>query len=201
MATPTALSSPWIDDMINVNLPRQPDHEALLAFWASASLLIGLVLGAVALLAGVTSAAGSLLLGMAAAGLAFLARRSRERTLDLAYKRWNKAARAYADWARKTITAIWYWTVFTAVGLTDGGGLKQVDSPWRSRGTLPDRAYGDPGGSTTGRDAVGGVRDFTGWAVRSGRAWALFLLPMLAILRALDTRGSKSSAPDIYTLY
>lgn len=187
--------------MINVSLPQRPDREALLAFWASASLLIGLLLGAVALLAGVTSAASSLLLGTGAAGLAFLAGRSKERTLDRAYKRWSKATRAYADWARKTVTGIWYWTVFTSVGRTDGGGLKLVDSPWQSRGTLPDGAYGDPGGSTTGRDAVGGIRDFTGWAVRSGRAWTLFLLPMLAVLRALDTRGPKSSAPDIYTLY
>jgi hypothetical protein len=187
--------------MINVNLPRKPDREALLAFWASASLLAGLLVGAVAFLAGVTSAPGSLLLATGAAGVAFLARRSKERALDLTYKRWNKATGAYADWARRTITAIWYWTVFTAVGRTAGGGLRLVDSPWRSRGTLPDRAYGDPGGSTTGRDAVGGIRDFSGWAVRSGRAWTLFLLPMLAILRALDTRGSKSSAPDIYTLY
>jgi len=187
--------------MINVDLPQRPDREALLAFWASASLLIGLLLGAAAILAGVTSAAGSLLLGTGAAGLAFLAGRSRDRTLDQAYKRWSKATRAYADWARKTVTGIWYWTVFTAVGQTGGGGLELVNSPWRSRGTLPDRAYGDPGGSTTGRDAVGGIRDFTGWAVRSGRAWTLVLLPMLAILRALDTRASKSSAPDIYTLY
>lgn len=187
--------------MINVNLPQRPDREALLAFWASASLLIGLTVGVVAFLTGVTSATGSLLLATGAAGLAFLARRSKERTLDLAYKRWNKATRGYAGWARKTVTAIWYWTVITAVGRTGGESLKRAASPWRSRGTLPDRAYGDPGGSTTGRDAVGGLRDFTGWAARSGRAWALFLLPMLAVLRALDTRGSKSSAPDIYTLY
>jgi len=187
--------------MINVNLPQQPDREALLAFWASASLLVGLLLGTAAFLAGVASPAGSLLLGSGAAGLAVLAGRSRERMLDRAYKRWSKLTRAYADWARRTVTGIWYWTVFTAVGRTAGRGLKQADSAWRSRGTVPDQAYGDPGGSITGRDGVGGLRDFTGWAVRSGRAWTLFLLPMLTVLRAVDTRESRSSAPDIYTLY
>lgn len=187
--------------MIKVNLPQRPDREAVLAFWASLALLFGVALTVVALLTGFFSPAGAVLGGAAGAGLVFLIGRSKERRLDLAYKRWSKATRAYADWARKTVTGIWYSTVFAAVGRTHGAGLKLVDSPWRPRGTLPDRAYGDPGGSTTGRDAVGGIRDFAGWAVRSGRAWTLFLIPMLVVLRALDTRGSKSSAPDIYTLY
>ena len=187
--------------MINVNLPQRADREALLAFWATVSLLVGVLLGGVLALAGVTSAAGALLSGAGAATVAFLARRSRERWLEHAYKRWSKATRTYADWARKTVTAIWYRTVFTFVGGTAGQGLKRVDSAWRARGTVPDRAYGDPGGSTTGRDGVGGVSDFTVWAVRSGRAWTLFLLPMLAVLRALDSRGSRSTAPDMYTLY
>jgi hypothetical protein len=187
--------------MINVNLPQRPDREALLAFLASLALLFGVALAVGALLSGLVSPAGALLGGAAAAALGFLVGRSRERRLELAYRRWSKATRAYADWARKAVTGVWYWTVFTAVGRTVGGGLKRVDSPWRSRGTLPDRAYGDPGGSTTGRDAVGGIRDFTGWAARSGRSWALVLLPMLAVLRGLDTEGSKSSAHDMYTLY
>lgn len=187
--------------MSYMDLPRKPDRETLLAFLASVSLLMGVVLGLALFFSGLGPVAVSVLGAATAAGLTFLAGRQRERALDRIYKRWRKAARSYADWARKAVTVIWYWTVFAAVGATVGSGLRRVASPWRSRDTQPDESYGDPGGYTKGRSARGGARDFVGWAVRSGRAWTLFLLPMLVILRALDTEGSKSSAADIYTLY
>ncbi len=187
--------------MTYVNLPRERDREALLAFLASVSLLVGLIVGLALFLTGLASVAGSLAAGAGAAGLGFLACRARERSLELSYKRWNKAAGLYADWARKAVTGIWYWTVFTAVGATVGGGLRRVASPWRSRVTQPDQSYGDPGGFISGRVARGGLRDFVAWALRSGRAWTLLLLPMLVTLRALGTNGSTSSAPDMYTLY
>lgn len=186
--------------MTYLDLPRQPDRETLQAFLASASLLLGVIVGLALFLTGL-GAPVSLLAAATAAGLAFLAGRRRERSLDRIYKRWRKASRAYAEWARKAISRIWYWTVFTTVGATVGSGLRKVASPWRSRATQPDGSYGDPGGYAAGRTARGGIRDFVGWAVRSGRSWTLVLLPMLVILRALDTEGSKSSAPDIYTLY
>jgi hypothetical protein len=187
--------------MINVNLPQRPDREALLAFWASASLLVGAALAVVALVAGSVSPAGALLGGAVGAGLVFLIGRSNERRLEAVYRRWSKATRAYADWARKTVAGIWYWTVFTAVGPVAGGKLSLDESPWGARGTLPDGGYGDPGDGATGRQAMGGLRDFAGWAVRSGRGWTLALLPLLGLLRALDAHDAKASAADIYTLY
>jgi hypothetical protein len=187
--------------MMNAKLPQSPEREHLLAFWASVSLLTGLSVGVVLFLSGLLSLSASAVSVAGAAALLFLAGRLRERGLDRAYRRWNRLAGGYAERSRRVVTGIWYWTVFTAVGRTGGAGLSLEDSAWRSRGTLLDRAYGDPGGSATGRDAVGGIRDFARWAVRSGRTWTLFLLPMLVVLRALETRGSKSSAPDIYTLY
>jgi hypothetical protein len=187
--------------MSHIALPNNPDRETLLGFWISLILVAGAMLLAVALAAGapvllvlpVTGAAAAALLAL---GLA------RERLIARLYKRWNGAAIAYAQRASALLLVIWYRTVVAVVARAGGKGRLDVHgSAWLPRGTLEARAYGDPGGASTDRDAEGGLLDFARWAVRSGRPWAIVLLPLLALTRGLETRRRKTVAADIYTLY
>ena len=187
--------------MLHATLPRSIDREALIGFWVSASLLPA---GAFGLLLFAVGLAGPLVSCVLAAGIAagfLVVGHFRERSVEAAYLRWNRWARGYARRAAPAIMAIWYWTVVSLVARVGEGRLDLRGSGWSERETLSALAYADPGGAATNRDASGGTRDFVSWALRSGRAWTLVLLPLFWLLQGLDTRKGGASETNIYTLY
>ena len=187
--------------MFNATLPRPADREALIGFWAAISLLAGGGLGLMLLVSGIVGPLVSLLLGGAAVVALLTVGHLRERSVERLYLRWNRWARGYSRRAAPIILAIWYWTVFSLVGRIGEGRMDLRGTPWSDRDTLSALAYADPGGAPTDRDASGGVRDFVGWALRSGHAWSLVLLPLFALLQGLDTQKSATGDSNIYTLY
>jgi hypothetical protein len=185
---------------MNIILPSLPDREALLGFRVSLALLGGAGAGVVAFLSPLGTP-GRFAVAGGAALLLFLITRQKERATVSLYLLWDRATKAYAERARGAITMIWYWSVFAAVARTGQGSLRVNESDWRARGTLSPEAYTDPGGAPTDREGTGGARDLARWAVRTGRPWTLVLVPLLALLRALETRGRTKPVADIYTLY
>jgi hypothetical protein len=182
-------------------LPNPPDLEDLLAFWASIAILLGLAAGTGAWFVGVASGPGAIVLGTVAILALIRLALTSERRMNRSYERWDLAARRYARRARTVASAIWYWTVITAVARTGGSGLSRRGSSWLTRGSIANAAYGDPSGGTVDRVAHGSLREFARWAVRSGRTWAVVLLPLLGLLKAFEIQGRSADAPNIYTLY
>jgi hypothetical protein len=186
---------------MNVLLPPLPDREALLGFRVALSVGAGLAGTVLVTLLAFGGAFGAAAGAVLAACVFLLLSGSRERMAAKLYERWNRFAAAYARRALKAVTAIWYWTVFLAVARTGEDSLDLAASAWCARTTLPPEGYADPGGAPSGREAQGGLRDLARWAGRSGRPWALVLLPFFALLRALRTKGRAKVSADIYTLY
>jgi hypothetical protein len=182
-------------------LPNPPDLEDLLAFWASIAILLGVAAGSGAWLLNLASGPGAVVLATLVTVTFVRLGQTSERRLNRSYVRWNRAAQRYARGARTVIGAIWYWTVITAVGRIGGSGLDRHGSSWLTRGSVANAAYGDPSGGTVDRVAHGSLGEFARWGVRSGRSWALVLVPLLWILKAFEVRGRSSDAPNIYTLY
>ena len=67
--------------------------------------------------------------------------------------------------------------------------------------TLAPGAYTSLGGAPAAGPPAGTLRDYCTWAARSRHFWLLFLLPLFWLLVALDPKGSRAAASDIYTLY
>jgi hypothetical protein len=186
---------------MNPTLPYRPDREALLGFTLSVALVAGAMLTGAGLLSGVLGTGPSLILGALAAVAIALFGHLRERFVDLGYRAWNRLAKAYAGFALRAVTAIWYWTVLTVVSRTGARTLRLEGTPWLPRGTQEPSEYQGQGGASLSREARPRVGEFSRWAVASGRSWALVLLPLLFVLRALEARDPKAPPADMYTLY
>ncbi len=181
-------------------LPVNPDRAALAAFWIACSLGIGTAASVVAALAGrgaalVPGAWPALGLGAVVAIGFALPGVLRPRIAERPYRAWARLALLYARGARLAITWISYHAIFLPAR-SDGRelGLQRPgagDSIW-----VPTTPCG-----TGTEEGIGG---FAGWSLRSGRFWALSLVPYLVLVSLLDTRrhgDSGSPSREIYTLY
>lgn len=185
---------------MNPTLPHRPDREALLGFTLALALMAGAALTGAGILSGILGTGLSFTLGaVTAAAIAGLGHQ-RERIADLGYRAWNRLAMAYAAFARRVVTAIWFWTVLTVVSRTGARRLRLEGSPWIPRGTQAASEYEGQGGAPS-QTARLGMREYSRWAVASGRSWALVLVPLLFVLRALEARDPKAPPADMYTLY
>jgi hypothetical protein len=182
-------------------LPYRPDREALLGFTLAMALVAGAAVTLLALLSGLLGAGASFGLAALAAGTIALAGHRWERLADYAYRVWNRVAKGYAEFARRAVTAIWYWTVLTAVSKSGARKLELGGSPWLARGTQAASTYVGQGGDELSGDARPGLGEYSRWARSTGRTWALVLLPLLFVLRALESRDPKAPPSDMYTLY
>ena len=73
---------------------------------------------------------------------------------------------------------------------------------WERRSSLPDEAYGLPYvGRGEASAGTGWIRGYISWAIRSGNAWSISLLPFLWLLRLLSDREEKALEANIYTLF
>jgi hypothetical protein len=187
---------------VKLTLPRSRNRRARLAFRIAACAAVGTAAGLATWTGGVPAAAALLVAGGSSAGTLIATRASSD--FERGYIFWNRAAGFYGRHATWMIAAIWYWTVLWVVAATgERGRLGAGPSPWHPRNTPPTGARGEPGGGgREGRDTMGSPGDFARWTIRTGRSWALVLVPLLWILRALDTReNSTEPPPNVYTLY
>jgi hypothetical protein len=186
--------------MSGVMLPNPADREAVVGFWLSVVLLMAGALLAVLAVVGWWSTLTALaVLAIAAVGLIVGLRR--ERSVHRFYLLWNRAARLYAERARAVVLGLWYYIVFAPLGRAGGSALRKQGSDWLRRETLSAEAYPNLGGPHTDGAPAGTLRDYIGWAARSGRLWLVFLIPLFWLLVLVDPKGARAAATDIYTLY
>jgi hypothetical protein len=184
-----------------VILPPNPDPAQRFGFVVATSALASLGAGA----AGWLVAGGAGLFGAAAGVLvAVLGLCVSPREIVRAYELWNRAAGRYARVARSWIARLCFNFVFLVLGRT-GAALPLArpapqESLWVPRGTLDARAYTSeflhPASARRWWIAA-----FAVWAVRTGRPWALALLPFLIVLRFLDPQEDLHLPSGLYTLY
>lgn len=189
--------------MLRITLRWRPDREWLLAFWLALSLVVGLIVGAVAwFLAGGLVAAVTGMGTMAALGAPGV---MKPRIAAVPYSYWNRLARKYAVIAQTLVMRTCYWTALL-FARGDGSALMiesghAPDSLWTERGTLEPAAYGSLAADCSGSPRRGWVGETVSWALRSKQPWVVLLLPYLVIVRVLDVRKEKKAPAGIYTLY
>lgn len=188
---------------MKLTLPRPADHESLLGFLVCVSLGSGTALAILTWVTGGLNIIGALVIGTALGVGVLLGGVARERIVSRLYHFWNRAARAYGRKASRVVTAVWYWTLFTALAVAgERGSLQLGHSPWLKRGTLPASAYAHSAGGPTSGNGQGPYQDFARWAIRSKRYWALVLIPFFWLLRSFETgKASGTGSSTIYTLY
>jgi hypothetical protein len=188
--------------MISVTLPSEDRRATLRGFW----IVISLIFGAGLWLAGwLFEVPFSLTLGLiagTACGLLVFVKPEFVRRL---YKAWNRRIiRPYANAASRTVMNICFFIIFVAVGKTGSRfrpGGRGVTS-WERRSSLPAEAYGLPYVARgEGSAETGWIRGYISWAIRSGNAWSISLLPFLWFLRLLSNRAEKALEANIYTLF
>lgn len=168
------------------------------AFWLALSLWAGVAVGAlvpVSLWGRGTAALLTALL-LQAAGAAWPG------GVTLAYRAWNRVAREYARVVRAALVAACYGVV-VVVGAAGSTLRLRRPAPgvslWYPKASLPLAAYGSqhegPG------PHAGRWRSLLAWALSTGHAWVIPLLPFLVLLGTLDRQEAGPPPAGIYTLF
>jgi hypothetical protein len=188
--------------MISLTLPSDDRRSVLRSFW----IVISLILGTGLWLAGrwlqmpFPLAIG--FMGATACGLLVFVNQEFVRRL---YHAWNgRIIRPFASVASRAVMGICFFIIFVATGRT-GSRCRlngHASTTWEPRSSLPDEAYALPYVSGEGLPrGTGWIRCYFLWAIQSGNAWSITLLPFLWFLRLLSYEEKKPFAANIYTLF
>lgn len=127
--------------------------------------------------------------------------------ISLPYRAWNKLAMYFAWAGRLYLTGIYFFVMFVVVGQVRssfklGGAAALGASGWVPRKPLAPAAYPSQYDvAISDSSHKGWVRTYLSWALHSGNFWAVFLLPFLILLNALEPDGKKTIPIGIYTLF
>jgi hypothetical protein len=188
--------------MIPLSLPSEDRRTILRSFW----LVISLIFGAGFWLVGwwfqvPLSLAIGLISGTACGLLVFL----NQEFVRRLYRAWNqRLVHPFANLASRTVMGICFFIIFVATGRAGARVRLRKDgvTTWERRNSLSSDAYEFPfvrEGRLAGRP--GWIRAYLNWAVRSGNAWSISLLPFLWFLRLLSGEEEKALEANIYTLF
>ncbi len=127
--------------------------------------------------------------------------------MALPYKLWNSTARYFARGARLILMSICFYVVFLAVGRA-GNSMKLARprasglSLWTSKQTIaPAASHYEFSSIEDGWTQKGWFRSYLYWAKTSGQLWALFLVPFLAMLAAVEIYTDRRFPAGVYTLF
>lgn len=184
-----------------IELPT-PTRVALASFWLVASAAAGVAL---ALALWILRVPHPVTWGVLAAAISGIPGFLYPPLVMRPYEAWNRLSRIARRAARLWLTGIAFM-IITVVGRS-GGRLAwrapDMDaSGWTPKRPLPagsQRTTSDISG-TSGSDS-GWIRDFAAWATRSGNAWAWSLVPVLALLKLVEGKPTRSLGGNVYTLY
>jgi hypothetical protein len=188
--------------MIALTLPSEDRRTVLRSFWLVFSVILGTGLWLVVRLLHVPFSLTIGLIGGASCGLLVFADQEFVRRF---YRAWNrKLVRPFADLASRAAMGICFFIIFLATG-SAGSRLRlrgYAATTWQFRSSLPGHAYELPFASPGELSArVGWIRSYLHWAIRSGNAWSISLIPFLCFLRLLSGEKEKALEANIYTLF
>ena len=188
--------------MISLTLPSEDRRTILRSFWIVISLIFGTGLW---LVAWWFRAPFPLAIGLIAAMACGLLVFVNQIFVHRLYHAWNRRiVRPFANVASRAVMGICFFIIFVATGSVGSrfrpGG--HAATTWERRSSLPGGAYGLPYVSEGGLPpGTGWIRGYLRWAIRSGNAWSITLLPFLWFLRLLSYEEKKPFAANIYTLF
>ena len=190
---------------MSLAIPSTHRRATVRSFWLVISSFVGFTLMILATVCGWSSPIAIGLLSATVLGLLVF---MQERLIRCIYEAWNpRLVYPYADIAQRILSRICYFVVFATVGR---GGSKLVltacphlSSLWTNSSS---QAWADPTGDRSksgrsGRTRLEWVRGYISWSIHSGNAWALSLLPFLAILRFCSVPQQRAVQSNIYTLF
>ena len=120
------------------------------------------------------------------------------------FRFWDRLARKARRAARLWLSGV-VFLMLTLIGLL--GARLPLDRPipaesgWIPRDSSSGRRSGYPDSSGTAGGATTWIRRFASWAWHSGNIWACSLLPVLALLKAVEGESRGSLGGNVYTLY
>ena len=122
------------------------------------------------------------------------------------YLLWNVLAHYFARGARLFLMGICFYIILLAVGragTTINLARPQSDeSLWLSKNTLsPDTYAYEFAASVKNFKEKNWLRSYLYWARISGHAWAFFLVPLLAMLSAVEINRDRRFPAGVYTLF
>ena len=186
-----------------ITLPSSRRPHMLAAFWLATSLSVGMLIG---MIGGLALSPRWLFFGLGAAVVMAVPGFLRPQIAAFPYRAWNKLAREFSRGARHWLTGICYYVILVAVGQTKSSIKLMRPTPqesfWVARlgRTVEHTPHFD--GSAGEPPRRGWIRPYASWAVQSGNAWALGLLPFVVLLSALEVDQQENPLPaDIYTLF
>jgi hypothetical protein len=191
---------------MRILLPAGDRRATVRAFWLIMTAGFALVAGlGLTLRAGVPRGLeGAILVALVLGPLVFW----QERLVWRLYRGWNRIlARPVAVLAHRAILRLCFWVIRAAA---TGSGTRRMTlrpenptpSAWQARSSLPPDGYAALFFAAQSPPAgLGWLRNYTGWACRTGNAWAVALLPFLALLQWCDPGEEKTFAANIYTLF
>ena len=188
--------------MIALTLPPEDRRTVLRSFWLVFSLISGIGLWLVGRLLHVPFSLTIGLIGGACCGLLVFADQEFVRRL---YRAWNRRlVRPFADLASRAVMGICFFIIFLTTG-SAGSRIRLRGhrlTTWQRRSSVPGDVYELPFASPGELSArVGWIRSYLHWAVRSGNAWSISLIPFLWFLRLLSGDKEKTVEANIYTLF
>jgi hypothetical protein len=179
-----------------------PTRQLLRSFWIVLSVGLGVVTGVASWAFG----AGTPLVWATVVGVVTGALGARWPALALRpYWAWDRLSRLARRGARLWLTAVAF-LIITAVGRS-GTCLAWSAPEAGASGWTPKRSP-QPGShrstsdlSTAPATDGGWVRSLASWAGRSGNVWAWSLIPVLALLKVVEGKPTRSLGGNVYTLY
>lgn len=179
-----------------LRLPAHPHHSTLRAFGLAVPCTGGILVALVAVAAGLPKIAAGAGAAAAVAGAIALAQ---PRWFRSAYDAWNRAAGFYGRALAWLVKAVCFHLVIRAVG-SIGGALKlrepsSARSAWTARGPEPGRP------NIVSFPAAGWMGHSVSWALKSGNAWTIVLVPFLSLLAWLEPDAAREVPSNVYTLY
>src|SRR5438132_11124451 len=122
------------------------------------------------------------------------------------YRTWNVLADYFARCARLFLMGICFYIILLAVKRA-GTSMKLArpmsnQSLWMAKKTFSPATYLYEFAATSNQfSQKGWLRSYFCWARGSGQAWALLLLPFLALLSAVEIYRDRRFPSGVYTLF
>jgi len=184
-----------------IDLPK-PTKPALRSFWLVLSAGAGLAVG---LAAWGLQAPYPAIWGLLAAAGASVPGLLRPALVKRPYEAWDRLSRIARRAARLWLTGVAF-LILTIVGRLGArvawNAPETGASGWTPKRPLPAGSHRTTSEVASAPGFGGGwVRTLAGWAGHSGNVWAWSLIPVLALLKVVEGKPTRSLGGNVYTLY